>query len=110
MKIETQQTLDGKTNNIHANWGVFTLHRKQILEFFYNDYTEQGISLVELERFFVDKKGFGFRTLERAVKYLKLKKYISMVAKNVGPTKRRKYYKITELGALAFESLGNRNI
>lgn len=101
MKKETQTTLF-KVNNNTTNLGVFNLSKKVVLELFYLDFSDTGLSLVELERKLLNR--MSCNTISRSLDYLKKAELIGLTAKNVGPTKRRKYYKITERGTVAYET------
>ena len=99
--MEKQNTLTGQTNNITTKLWYLGLKGRLILKAFNYDYTERGMSLVELS------KKFGFdiheNTLISYIRKFKEQGLISLTARNVGPTHRRKYYKITKKGALFYD-------
>jgi len=101
IKKEQQVTLEGKDIIIPPRLGVFTLSRKLLLKAFYDDYSDIGLSLVELKKKL--RNTMCENTLLLGMQFLKETNYITLVLRSVGPTRRRKYYKITELGAKIWE-------
>ena len=77
----------------------------KVLKHFYDYYMATGLSLVELGNYFADPKRYvGQRSLERVIPRLLEFKLITLIAKNVGPNKSRKYYAITEEGSRLWEA------
>jgi len=106
---ERQKTLFGaKVNNITTKFGTlqkgtyrkFTLFK--VLKAFYDDYTEIGLSMVELKK--ILRNDMSPNSMINSIKTLLLNDSIALCMRNVGPTKRRKYYKLTEKGAKYFEN------
>lgn len=105
MKKEVQLSLEG--NNITTKFGSLekgVYHKKsvfKVLKAFYDDYTEIGLSRVELKK--ILKMEMCSNTISNGLLSLEMKGFVSLCTKDVGPTKRRKYYKITEKGASIWE-------
>jgi len=103
-KQTSQITLNGQvatTPTITGNYGdrYLTINYFKLLEVFYLDFSDYGISRKTLQNL-----GFAENTSDRILKRLLRLNYIKVIAKNVGPNKCMKYYKITEEGAVHFES------
>lgn len=113
MKEEKQQTLfNRKINNKPPicngpNLDHLPRTKIRVLGEFYTDFTSTGLCLFELERklHLVMSKN----SVISALQWLSDFSLISLVARNVGKTKRRKYYKITESGVLTWERINKRN-
>ena len=108
IKKETQTTLIETNNNTtikDLNRGIQRDTRNYlfILEKFYLDFSETGISITT----FINKTDISENTISRVIQKLLKKGYIKLIARNVGPTKRRKYYKISEEGANYWENSRN---
>lgn len=109
--MEQQQTLyptQGKGNNNTTKFGVFTYSRKLMLQTFYKDRVFAGdnylgLSLVELNQQLGSM--LCTNTIQSSLNYLKHHKFVLLVLRGVGETRRRKYYKLTEKGDEAVTSL-----
>ena len=106
IKKEQQVTLFGKEITNQPNLGHFPYSVMRVLREFYEDFSLNGISLVELKRSL--RVEMSKNTISTAVLELHDNRMIMLVAKDVGPTKRRKYYKITERGAVLWEQISKR--
>lgn len=105
-KQEQQVTLDGKEIINQPNLGHFHYSAIKVLKEFYWDFSPTGLSLVELRQKL--RTEMSKNTVATAVSDLYQEHMIMLIAKDVGPTKRRKYYKMTEKGALFFEQINKR--
>jgi len=96
--------IDNNTTNKGLNGGIYnriTENYRVIFNMFFFDESETGLC-----RPFIEKKTrIHENSINRVFKKLLNEELIALIAQNVGPNKRRKYYKITEKGEEAWRQM-----
>lgn len=107
--MEQQSTIDGKILLYPPQvWGIYLKHWNQkndkiwlvLRELYMN---VRPLSSVEIGQYIRKKEVINDKSIEKGIKRLVDNGFIKLLAKGVGPTKRRNYYIITDKGSSLYE-------